>query len=217
MLTITISARTTALALASVAALIALLLYASDARGSGDVPDQVVLGDINCDNLVNGEDVLGALRYTAGLSVDQVDPCFEPASVVAIPGSAGPLGPQGPQGPEGPEGPQGVQGEQGPAGVNMFANVTAGGSLEGGTAMSAQQTEIGRYIVTFDADVSACAAVANAGFTGVGTANLLAIANANVGSFGLTSSQVGVNFNRPAPDGAGFLATTTDFHVIVVC
>jgi hypothetical protein len=108
MLTITISARTGALLIIAAAATL-LSLYATDARGSGGVPDQVILGDINCDGLVDEQDALGALLYTQDLPVDQNEPCFAPASVAAIPGPQGPAGTQGEQGDPGTPGVSGLE------------------------------------------------------------------------------------------------------------
>jgi hypothetical protein len=116
MITITISARAAALLLAAAAL---LTLYATDALGSGDVPDEVLQGDINCDGLVDFQDGLGALRHEAGLPVPQNEPCFAPGSVAAIPGPQGPEGPPGPQGPEGSEGPQGPAGNPGISGYEL--------------------------------------------------------------------------------------------------
>ena len=101
MLTITISARAAALLLAAAAF---LTLYATDALGSGDVPQEVLQGDINCDGVVDFQDGLGALQYEAGLPVDQNEPCFAPGSVAAIPGPQGPADRRGSRGCRDPKG-----------------------------------------------------------------------------------------------------------------
>jgi len=155
MLTITISTRAAALLLIAAAAAVAL--YATDALGSGDVPDEVLQGDINCDGAVDFQDGLGALQHEAGLPVDQNEPCFAPGSVAAIPG------PPGPQGEHGVTGPPGPQGDQGAPGLSLWATVLGDGSLLGGTATGSIRTETGEFHVTFAEDVSDCAATASPG------------------------------------------------------
>jgi hypothetical protein len=97
----------------------------------------------------------------------------------------------------------------------MFANVTQAGVLKSGTAVGAQRTGIGRYVVTFDSDLTGCAAVANAGFIeeSGGAVNLLAVAKTNIG-FDITPTQVSVWFDKYEGSAA---AVDTDFHLIVVC
>ena len=215
MLTITISARAAALLLAATAL---LALYATDALGSGDLPDEVLQGDINCDGLVDFQDGLGALRHEAGLPVDQNEPCFAPGSVAAIPGPQGPQGEQGlpgaqgfqgPPGPQGVQGPPGPQGVQGPPGITYFAAVTASGFLAYGAADLALRQGVGLYTVTFESDITSCAFVAGPGLvSNVGPANH----NATIGAY------VGDNDNvvnvRPRASGA---AVDTSFHLIVAC
>ena len=154
MLTITISARAAALLLAAAAL---LTLYATDALGSGDAPDEVLQGDINCDGLVDFRDGLGALQYEAGLPVDQNEPCFAPGSVAAIPGP------------------------QGEPGVSLYALVNSAGTLISGTAVSATSPSTGEYEVTFTEDVSGCAAAASSGSVGSasGTTSTTAVASLN--------------------------------------
>lgn len=142
MLTITISARMVAVLLAGGAALLALALYATSAFGSGETPDQVILGDINCDGLVNAQDAVGAIRHHAGLSVGQQQPCFQPGSVAAIPG---------------------------PPGITHFAHVTSAGEVEAGTATAASNTSTGTYQVTFPIPITGCVAVASPGSIGGGS------------------------------------------------
>jgi hypothetical protein len=125
-----------AVLLAGGAALLALALYATSAFGSGETPDQVILGDIDCDGLVDARDAVGAIRHHAGLSVDQHQPCFQPGSVAAIPG---------------------------PPGIMHFAHVTYFGELEAGTATAASHSSTGTYHVTFPIPLTGCVAVATPG------------------------------------------------------
>ena len=198
MLTITISARAAALLL-SAAAL--LPLYATDALGSGDVPDEVLQGDINCDGLVDFQDGLGALRYEAGLPVDQNEPCFAPGSVAAIPG---------------PPGPQGPVGTQGPPGVNLYANVTIDGAVRHGNAVDATRISTGGYVVTFPQDVTTCAPIVTVG--GAHPTNAVSAAftfgTAHVNSFGAEPEEVSVSLFTRNDDTS---PVDSEFHLIVVC
>jgi len=156
MLTITVSAR--ALAFATLAAVTFLAVaFVPGAFGSNGVPDAVYQGDINCDEVVNEFDALGALQYTAGLDVDQQDPCFGPGSIAAIPGP------------------------QGEPGISLYALVNSAGALQGGTAVSASSPSTGAYEVTFAQDIGECAATANPGSVGPGsiTTSHTAIASLN--------------------------------------
>ena len=83
------------------------------------------------------------------------------------PGPAGPQGepgPAGPQGEPGPQGPKGETGPQGPAGINLFAHVVQNGTLQYGTATSAERLNAGSYEVTFDRDLTHCVPVVTTGF-----------------------------------------------------
>ena len=210
MLTITISTRAAALLAAAALAAIALALYATDAFGSGDVPQEVLQGDINCDGVVDFQDGLGALRHEAGLDVDQNEPCFAPGSVAAIPGPAGPQGEQGLPGPAGPAGPPGP---------TLYAVVNSDGDLQLGSAISATTATGGFgtfYLVTFDRDVTTCAATAAngmaAGSENQGGIQLNAVLHA-IGTGSPDPSQVTVAFRDV--DSGNFVET--GFHLIVAC
>jgi hypothetical protein len=196
---ITISTRL--IALITIPLAVALAFWASDALGSSDTPDEVVLGDINCDGLVNERDALGALRHTLGFEVAQEDPCFEVGSVAAIPG------PSGQPGPSGAPGPSGVPG---PAGITLFANVTGDGTLEDGNATDVTRTFEGVYVVEFAQNVNHCAATANVGATEDGLFWPTAIAAVNVAPNANNVVRVGFQ----SSDAMGH---DTDFHLIVVC
>jgi hypothetical protein len=188
MLNTAISARAVLIAaLLTITALAAF--YAPRVLGSGDVPAQVVQGDINCDGLVDARDALGALRHTADLSVDQDEPCFSPGSVAAIPG------------------PQGPQGEPG---VSLYALVNAAGTLQRGTAIAATSPFNGTYEVTFAEDVSECAAIANPGAVGSGGISYSHTAIATVGILGDDRIEVYFANHESTP-------IATDFHLIVAC
>jgi len=199
MLSIALSTRAVAIVTLAIALTAALALLASDAFGSADTPDQVVLGDINCDGLVDQIDALGALRYKLGFEVEQQQPCFDVGSVAAIPG------------------PSGIPGPRGPAAISLFANVLADGSLLGGSATGAVRISAGRYTVTFDTDVSHCAPIANAGITGsLGTFGSLAVAKTFVGGVSFDANQVSVTFHQPTAAGDPD-PMDNDFHLIVAC
>ena len=150
MLTITISAR--AVVLAALFALAGLsAVYATDALGSGDNPDSILQGDINCDGVVDAHDALGDLFYVGGLELDQNEPCPDIGTLAAIPG------PQGPQGDQGPPGPAGEPG------ITLFASVYSDGTVAFGNATGAERIDAGVYSVSFAQDVSQCAAVASSG------------------------------------------------------
>jgi hypothetical protein len=167
MLTIAISARAvTVAALLTITALAAF--YAPHVLGSGDVPGQVVQGDINCDGIVDALDAIGALRHTADLSVEQDQPCFSPGSVAAIPG---------------------------PPGLSLYAQVNAEGALQRGTAIAATSPLNGTYEVTFAEDVSECAAIANPGAVGSGGISYSHTAIATVGILG--NDRIEVSFANP--------------------
>jgi hypothetical protein len=169
--------------------------------GSSDVPDQVVQGDINCDGIVDAQDALGALRHAGGLPVDQQQPCFAPGAIAAIPGPSGVPGPSG---------------APGPAGINLFANISASGAVLSGSATGATVIGEGGYLVTFDRDVSSCAALAVAGPTGQGDAATdNAVASVAVGVQDRPPQEVNVFFSVPSnPQLEGRF---TDFHLIVAC
>jgi hypothetical protein len=83
-------------------------------------------------------------------------------SLLAVDFKAGQL----PVGPAGPAGPQGAKGDKGDAATNLWAVVNANGRLSrwSGATVSARSSA-GRYEVTFNRDVSNCAAVATIGNT----------------------------------------------------
>jgi len=198
MLTVTISVRAVIFLVIGCATLIGVLL-APRVLASGASPDKVYQGDINCDEVVDHFDALGVLQYTAGLDVDQHEPCFGPGSIAAIPG---------------PQGPKGDQGDPGPPAVSYFAAVTPGGSLAYGNATSAIRNGTGNYTVTFDADLSACAAVAGPGLVeGIGPVPAFADVWAYPDPLDPTGHTVIVrSFDSSIPG-----ATNTAFHLIVAC
>jgi len=200
MLTITVSARALASALIGSAALLAAGLYAPGALGSGANPDQIILGDIDCDGDVDPDDALGALRHSAGFDVDQEDPCFAAGSIAAIPG------------PQGPQGPKGNDGDPGPPGITEFAYVTSAGQLELGTAVSAELVG-GLYYVDFDKDLTGCVATASQGTSGGGAFHTNARLRAvSVGP--IDPSVVTVVFNNNDNENQ---TVQTSFHLIVAC
>jgi hypothetical protein len=84
------------------------------------------------------------------------------------------VGPAGPQGEPGPKGDTGPKGEPGAPAVSLWARIKHDATLQAGTAVSVQlepgtvyggwgvpiTPKSGRYIVTFDRDVSNCAVTA---------------------------------------------------------
>jgi hypothetical protein len=75
----------------------------------------------------------------------------------------GQIGPQGLQGLQGPKGDQGL-----PA-TKLWARVSgAGALLDGSGVTGVNRTAAGRYNVTFNQDVSHCAAVSTSDFRGLG-------------------------------------------------
>jgi hypothetical protein len=167
MLTITITPRATLLT-ALLAFGVISAFFATEASGTGDAPSEVVQGDINCDNVVDAEDALGALRHTAGLPVDQNDPCFAPGDVAAIPG---------------------------PPGITQFAHVSSGAEVEAGTATDAELSTTGLYYVTFPVQVTSCVAVANPGPFGDGSYRPRASAVVSIPSS--VSNTISVEFYVP--------------------
>jgi hypothetical protein len=119
-----------------------------------------------------------------------------------------------PAGTQGPQGPAGPKGEKGDRGVSLYANVTSAGVLESGTASSASRDAKGSYRVTFDGDISKCAATVTAGATGGGSWYDLAFGTAAVAG-GYGSHQIAVWFH--AKDGVNTILIDTDFHLIVAC
>jgi hypothetical protein len=133
MLTITITPRAILLAALLIAAGV-LAFYATDALGSD--PDAYIQGDTNCDGVINADDSLNDLRYTAGLTTGPFPDCPAIGSEAAIPG------PPGPQGPQGAPGLSSVTYETasstvtgtGTIGVGRTATCPAGASALGGGA-----------------------------------------------------------------------------------
>ena len=71
--------------------------------------------------------------------------------------------------PAGAQGPQGPKGDTGAAATNLWARVSGGGVLLGGSgATAATRTAAGRYNVTFNQDVSSCAWVSTTDFRTAG-------------------------------------------------
>jgi hypothetical protein len=180
-------------------------LTASATLTSGDSPGLQIQGDVNCDTHVDSADILVELDYLA-----QVTPPahHQPCTAVgaAIPAVVGPQGPQG---------PQGAKGDRGPAGVNLFANVDGTlGTLKNGTALSAESTVTGVYLVRFGQDVSNCAAVANSGTVGgTGTFSEIASIDTHVGGGFYPPEDVEVDIYNTQ----GGSLVNSDFHLIVVC
>jgi hypothetical protein len=92
MLTITITITPRAVFLAALIALaVVLAFYTTDALGSSQ-PEAYIQGDTNCDGIIDAEDALNDLRYTAGLDVGPFPNCPAIGSEAAIPGPQGPAG-----------------------------------------------------------------------------------------------------------------------------
>jgi hypothetical protein len=119
-----------------------------------------------------------------------------------------------PAGSQGPQGPAGPKGDKGDPGISLYANVTEAGVLESGTATAASRTGQGSYVVTFDRDLSKCAAVSSAGATGSGAWIWSAWDAVSVaGSSG--ANKVAITFRGPSAGGSQ--PVDTDFHLIVAC
>jgi hypothetical protein len=73
---------------------------------------------------------------------------------------------------QGPQGPQGLKGDKGDPGIpatKLWARVSGGGALVGGSGVVAvNRTAAGRYNVTFNQDVSSCAWISTSDFRGLG-------------------------------------------------
>ena len=192
MLTITITPR--AVLLAAAFTLVGVLGFiATDALGSG-MPDSILQGDTDCDGDVDAQDALIGLRFVGGLDVQQSEPCPDVGTLAAIPG---------------PQGPQGSQGPAGPAAENLTAKVLSDGELAGGTAVSASRITVGHYVITFDQDVSGCAAAGGAGFNGQSSV-FRTLATTSFNPLNMDSVEVSLwNTNG--------LSTDSDFSLIVAC
>lgn len=82
-------------------------------------------------------------------------------TIAALKGNRGAAGPQGPAGPQGAQGIQGVKGDPGAPATRLWARVLGNGTLNGGSGVTnVARTAAGRYTITFNQDVSACAWVA---------------------------------------------------------
>ena len=114
----------------------------------------------------------------------------------------------------GPAGPKGDKGDPGASATPLFAVVdgraTTPTIVRGAHAISASRFSPGRYFVTFDRNVRACAYVATIGLPGsagseqAGFITTVA-ANANVNAIGVTT------------DDTTGAAADRSFHVNVVC
>jgi hypothetical protein len=124
-------------------------------------------------------------------------------------GDTGATGAAGPAGPAGAAGAAGATGAQGPPGPTERASVTAAGTLEAGTAISASRPGTGSYTVTFSHDISACMAVAAPGAWHAGAFTNDAVGTTIVPT---TGASVSVFFNEN-----GGTATNTDFQLILAC
>jgi len=212
MLTITISPRAIILAVLLTLAAVAAF-YATDAL-AGDPEEPRIQGDVNCSAGVGTDDILDQLLHEADFAVDQTEPCTDIGDVIpAGEGTQGPPGPPGPPGEQGIPGVPGVPGapgEQGPAGINLFANVASDGTLISGTAVSSLRFDVGEYEVTFDRDISDCAAVVTAGL--VDPDVVAGYGQANLGA----NTAAGVRILQPSsPTPIAFVDSA--FHIIVVC
>ena len=222
MVTITISPR--ALIVGSLLIAAAVTAYfASTAFGSG-TEVQHIQGDVNCDLGVDSQDILAELLHAANFEPPQSEPCTDIGDLLPqVEGPQGPPGPEGPQGepgptgPPGPEGPEGPQGEIGPRGprglpgINLFAVVSADGTLEGGTATSATRTSNGRYNVIFGQDVAGCAGVVSPGVSAGGSVVFHVIGTVSIPA--LNTGLVSVAFRT----AEGSAIPNTEFFLIVVC
>lgn len=168
-------------------------------------------------NSVTGRDV----RNRSLLAED-----FKPGQLPGGPaGPSGASGPQGAAGPKGTAGPQGAAGQQGAAGpqgapgpqgasaTNLFAVVSANGTIASGSGVtSVSTTTPGFYFVTFARDVSQCAATTTPGSTNGGFAGNR-IASANRGA-AIGNRVIGVRTQRFA---SNFVDEDADFNIAVFC
>ena len=169
--TFTSRRRTTVLA-----ALLAALGCAAVAAGAIPSADGTITG---CYTKANAQTAAGLLRV-----VDAAETCRsnEARLVFNQRGPQGPIGPKGDKGdpclssdpacvgPQGDKGDKGDQGVPGPSGASdtLWAAVNADGKIAGGshvTGTTRPLSRVGRYRVSFDRDVSACAVIATPGAT----------------------------------------------------
>jgi hypothetical protein len=129
-------------------------------------------------------------------------------------GATGRRGATGPKGPTGAQGSTGAKGPTGPAGLSLFADVKADGTLVHGTATSSVRNSPGDYAVTFGQDVSGCAAAANAGlFAGSDSAQLDAVASATT----FTALPDEVNVRLFTWTGGSPNTANSSFRLVVAC
>lgn len=132
------------------------------------------------------------------------------------PGSPGLPGAPGAKGDDGAPGTSGSPGLPGAPATKLFAVVRADGTLLGGNGVVSVGPPTpgfaGFYTLTFDRDVSRCAAVATPGALNGGFAGNR-IASANRGSTATMS--IGVRTQRFA--GTDFIDESSDFNIAVFC
>jgi hypothetical protein len=129
-------------------------------------------------------------------------------------GTQGPKGDKGDPGPPGPQGPKGDKGDPGSSATPLFAVVDGRATpptiVRGAHATGASRFSPGKYFVTFDRNVRACAYVATIGLhTAVGSELpgfiTTVAANADVNAIGVTT------------DDTTGAAADRSFHVQVIC
>jgi len=116
---------------------------------------------------------------------------------------------------QGPAGPRGATGLQGAPATSLFALVASDGTVtsENGVT-SATSSGGGQYSVTFDSDVSQCAAITAPGATnGAFAGNRISSANRGAGAPRVINVQT-QRYNNPPGD---FLDENTAFNLAVFC
>ena len=175
------------------------------------------VADIGGGGVINGcyKSQNGQLRL-----IDPAADSCHPSETAISWGQTGTQGPKGDKGDKGDPGPAGATGPPGPPGppgpgaTPLFAVVDGRATpptiVRGAHATAASRFSPGRYFVTFDRNVRACAYVATIGLTGaVGSEQpgfiTTVAANADVNAIGVTTD-----------DTAG-VAADRQFHVQVIC
>jgi hypothetical protein len=141
-----------------------------------------------------------------------------PAGPRGATGATGAMGATGPRGAGGANGRNGQQGAAGAPATKYFATVSDNGTDRKGTATGSKRVDVGKYNVTFGANVSSCTAVATTGgaatLTGSihsGTVSVFSGEKFSGGGFTPDSHTVAVWIL----DGAS--PVDTSFHLAVFC
>lgn len=106
------------------------------------------------------------------------------------------------------QGAQGPQGAQGEPGISLFAVVDQDGTLSSGTATEVEQEFDGHYVVTFDRDVTDCAATAS-----LKHPDAVLSTHATIAMGGTSNDQVLVTWFTDS----SLQNISTGFHLIVAC